>query len=109
MHGYWFDRNYGPGRTRATIMVKAVEGEWYDSWTLDQIKWVEHYYRTLSGCTLIRKQELMGITSPTPQQPGLGQSGLGKSGLGSSTAADSQAQSANPCTQLFQDDRFQRG
>ena len=62
-HGYWIDHNFGPGRTRTTVMLKAVEAEWNDEWTLEQIKWVEKHYDTLSRITRKRKQELTGITN----------------------------------------------
>ena len=35
MHGFWIDHNFGPGRTRTTIMLKAVEADWHNEWTLD--------------------------------------------------------------------------
>lgn len=96
-HGYWLDYKYGGhgGKSRATIMVKTLESDWYDAWTLDQIQWVEKIYGTLSRCTLIRKQELMSVTNPPSQQSGPGQSGqtgqpgLGQIGLGPSVAAGS--------------------
>ena len=83
MHGYWIDYNFGPGRTRTTTMLKALEAEWYDTWTLDQIKWVWSRYKTLSPHTLERKQELMQIgTNPSfQQQQGSGQLGFGQTGL----------------------------
>ncbi|MCJ1263194.1 hypothetical protein MMC22_003064 [Lobaria immixta] len=88
-------------------------------YTLDQIKWVEDRYNTLSRCTLKRKQELIGVTNPPLQQPGFGQQGFGQYGLrqpgfrqiglGFSTAADSQASSADPQTQISQDISYQHG
>lgn len=69
MHGYWIKYNYGPGRTRITTMLKTIEADWYDMWTLDQIKWVENRYHTLSRHTLKHKQELMDTaTNPSVQQ-----------------------------------------
>ncbi|MCJ1429402.1 hypothetical protein MMC29_007316, partial [Sticta canariensis] len=57
--GYWIDQNYGPGRSRQAIMVKAVAAEWWDNeWTLSQIQWVEEHYGALSRMTRKRKQEL---------------------------------------------------
>ena len=50
-HGYWIDHNFGTGRTRTTTMLKAVEAEWNNKWTLEQIKWVEERYDILSRTT----------------------------------------------------------
>ena len=82
MHGYWIDHNYGPGRTPITTMLKSLEAEWYDTWTLDQIKWVENRYKTLSPHTLKCKQELMDVANLPLQLPGFGQLGSGQLGLG---------------------------
>ena len=54
-HGYWIDHNFGPGRTRTTAMLKAVENYWNNEWTLEQIKWVETHYYTLFTTTRQRK------------------------------------------------------
>ena len=63
-HGYWIDHNFGTGKTCTTTMLKAVEAEWNDEWTLKQIKWVEKRYKKLSRITHERKQELTGIINP---------------------------------------------
>ncbi len=60
-NGYWIDHDFGPGRTHTTVMLKAVEADWNNKWTLEQIKWVEERYDTLSRTTRKRKQQLTGI------------------------------------------------
>ena len=37
-HGYWLDHNYSPGESRATIMLKAVNADWYDNLQSDQLR-----------------------------------------------------------------------
>ena len=39
-HGFWIDPNNGSGRTRTAAMLKAIEDNWNNEWTLEQIKWV---------------------------------------------------------------------
>ena len=41
IHGYWLDYRYDPGKSRATILLKALHSEWYDEWTIDQIAYVD--------------------------------------------------------------------
>ncbi|MCJ1463089.1 hypothetical protein MMC07_001694 [Pseudocyphellaria aurata] len=62
-HGYWLDHKYGPGKSRATIMLKAVNSDWHKEWTMDQIAYVEENFETLSRQVSKRKQELMGTAS----------------------------------------------
>ena len=38
MHGYWTGHNFGPSRNQTTIMLKAVQADWNNEWTLGQIK-----------------------------------------------------------------------
>ena len=60
-HGFWVDHNFGPGRNRTITMLKAVEADWNNKWTLEQIEWVEERYHSLSRTTRKRKQQLTGI------------------------------------------------
>lgn len=76
-------------------MLKAVEAYWNDKWTIEQVKWVERQYKTLSSITRERKQELTGIPNFNSA-----------SNLGPNTA-NSRGLSVEPQTQWFQDIRFQ--
>ena len=60
-HGFWIDVNSG-SETFTTAMLEAIATDWYNEWTLEQIKWVEKHYHTLSTVTRQRKQELTGIS-----------------------------------------------
>ena len=91
-HGIWIDHNYGPGRTRASFMIKAINTEWELDWTLEQIKWVQGRYKHLSEKTLDRKRELMSII---------------ESDNLNLIAANSRGLSADPRTQSYQDTRLQ--
>ncbi len=42
-------------------MLTAVEADWNNKWTLEQIEWVEERYYSLSRTTRKRKQELTSI------------------------------------------------
>lgn len=94
-HGFWIDHNFGPGRTPTTVMLKAIDSEWNNKWTLEQISWVEDRYSTLSIITRKRKQEHTGI--PNLDCPGH---------LEPNTA-NSRGLSVEPQIQQFQDNRFQ--
>ncbi len=61
LHGFWVDYNFGPGRNCTTTMLKAVEADWNNKWTLEQIEWVEERYHSLSRTTRKQKQQLTGI------------------------------------------------
>lgn len=94
-HGFWIDHNFGPGRTCTTVMLKAVDSEWNNKWTLEQISWVEDRYSTLSRITRKRKQEHTGIPNldcPSHLEPNI---------------ANSRGLSVEPQIQQFQDNRFQ--
>ena len=94
-HGFWIDHNFGPGRNRTTTILKAVEADWNNKWTLEQIKWVEERYNSLSRITCKRKQQLIGITnfdSPGNPEP---------------HTANSRGFLVEPQTQQFQDIRLQ--
>ncbi len=43
-------------------MLKVVETNWNNEWTIEQIQWVERQYKTLFKITCKRKQELTGIS-----------------------------------------------
>ncbi len=90
-HGYWIDHNFGNGRTRATNMLKAIQSEWNNKWTLDQIKWVEDRFSTMSRITRKRQLEL---TAPTTSNV-----------VSETTIAHSQGQSIQG--QSIQDATFQ--
>ena len=92
-NGYWIDHNFGLGRTRTTVILKAVKADWNNKWTLEQIEWVEERYDPLSRTTRKRKQELTG----TPNLP---------SNLEPNTA-NSRGLSLEPQTQQFQDIKFE--
>ncbi len=59
-HGFWIDINDG-SETFTNAMLEAIAADWYDEWTLKQIKWVEKRYHALSTVTRQCKQELTGI------------------------------------------------
>ncbi len=46
LYEFWIDHNFGPGRNRTTTMLKAVEVDWNNKWTLEQIEWVEERYHS---------------------------------------------------------------
>ena len=83
--------------TRITIMLEAVSAEWYDVWTLEQIKWVEKRYYALSTVTRQRKQELTSIPNlDSPINPKL------YPAYSPDVLVEPQ-----PQTQQFQDNKFQ--
>ena len=44
-------------------MLQAVNADWHDKWTMEQIQWVERRYHNLFPMILERKQELIGATN----------------------------------------------
>ncbi len=50
-HGFWIDHNFGPSRNCTTTMLTAVEADWNNKWSLEQIEWVEERYQSLSRTT----------------------------------------------------------
>ena len=62
-HGFWIDYDFGNGKTRASTMLQAVNADWHDKWTMEQIQWVERRYHNLFPMILERKQELIGATN----------------------------------------------
>ena len=61
-YGFWIDVNNG-SETFTTAILEVIAADWYDEWTLKQIKWVEKRYHTLSTVTRQRKQELTSISN----------------------------------------------
>ncbi len=68
-HRFWIDHNFSPGRNRTITILTAVEADWNNKWSLEQIEWVEERYHSLSRTTRQRKQELTGTSNTPPQQP----------------------------------------
>ena len=58
---FWLDHNFGPGKKCTTTMLKAVEADWNNKSSLEQIAWVEEHYHSLSRTTRKQKQQLTGI------------------------------------------------
>ncbi|MCJ1470617.1 hypothetical protein MMC07_009263 [Pseudocyphellaria aurata] len=102
-HAYWLDCNYGPNRSYASIMVDAINKKYYEKWTADQIRYGEDRYhdKPLSGTTLRRKQELMGIANPSAWEESIGHGQQRHT-----SAANLRAQIVNP---QGQDVGFQHG
>ena len=71
--GYWLD--HGPGKSRSSNMIKAIQSSWNDSWTMEQITYVEKTYKDsrgngiLSSWVSARKQELLPDISPASVPP----------------------------------------
>ncbi len=61
LHRFWINHNFGPSKTCTTAMLEAIAANWYDDWTLEQIKWVEKCYHIFSTVTYKCKQKLTGI------------------------------------------------
>ena len=61
MDGFWIDHKFGLDRPRITFMLKAVNNEWNNKWTFEQISWIEkRYNHVLSRTTRKCKEELNG-------------------------------------------------
>ena len=60
-HEFWIDHNFDVDRTRTTTMLKVVQFEWNNKWTLKQINWAEDHEYTLFRITSKRKRELKSI------------------------------------------------
>ncbi len=87
-HGFLIDHNFDLSRTCTTVMLETIAADWYDEWTLKQIKWIEERYHTLSRITHKCKQELTVI-------------------LHLNSASNHELNTARQGTQQFQDKRYQ--
>ncbi len=61
LHRFWIDINLNFNKTCNTAMLEAVTAKWKNKWSLEQIKWVEECYHSLSRATWKQKQQLTGI------------------------------------------------
>ncbi len=57
-HDVWINHNFEFDRIKISIMLNIIRFDWNNAWTLNQIKWIEKRYETLSRVIKKRKHEL---------------------------------------------------
>lgn len=58
---YWINHNFGLSWTHATTIIEAINKDWNNKWSLEQINQIKEHYYILSKTTCERKTELIGI------------------------------------------------
>jgi hypothetical protein len=57
---FWIDKS-SRNVSRDKLMLQTTKDDYYENWTMNQIKYVERHYRSISSATRNRKNELLKI------------------------------------------------
>ncbi len=59
---FWIDKST-KNVSRDKLMFQTIKDDYYENWTMNQIKYVEKHYRKISSATQNRKNELLKISN----------------------------------------------
>ncbi len=67
---FWIDKS-SRNVLRDKLMLQTAKDDYYENWTMNQIKYVERHYRSISSATQNRKNELLKICDQSSIQQSL--------------------------------------